>query len=118
MIDLKNEFTKIVKVQLQKMIKKEFDTESDYNGIAWKPKKVPNGKPILIDSGKLRRSFKYTQNNQVQLSNKVSYFNNATKDRPVIPDTMPQDVKSEVHRNLADFLDKNVKTIIKQHRSK
>jgi hypothetical protein len=117
MIDLEKEFTKIIKVALQNMIRTEFATESDYNGKKWLPKKVPNGKPTLIDTGALRLGFKFdVSSSNVALTNKVSYFNNATgnnKVRPVIPETtLPTNVKKEVQANIKKFLDKNFKSMV------
>lgn len=37
----------------------EFNKTQDPYGVKWAPKKIPNGKPTLINTGKMRKSFRY-----------------------------------------------------------
>jgi phage gpG-like protein len=48
-----------IKKASQELVALGFKTETDPYGKRWKKKKKRNGKPTLIDSGKMRKSFRY-----------------------------------------------------------
>lgn len=75
MNELKKKILKIINDSVKKLIKKEFDTSTDPYGKKWKKKKIPNGKPTLIDTGKMRRSFRYlSTEKEIKVTNSTSYF--------------------------------------------
>lgn len=117
-IDLKNEFNKIVQQALERMIKTEFVSESNPYGKKWRKKKIDNGQPQMVDTGALRAGFSYTsQANTTTINNKVSYFAEAAdpaKNRMVYPNQLPDNVKKDIDTEIKRFLDKNIKTLIKE----
>lgn len=101
-------FNLIIQKILKKLIESDFLNQSSADGIPWKKKKVPNGRPILVRLGKLRNSFQY---NNTTVKNTVSYFEEATKARPVYPsgDLPPQykkEIDKEIKLEITNKLDK------------
>ena len=72
--DLKNITLNAVKKASQELVALGYKTETDPYGKRWKKKRKPNGKPTLIDSGKMRKSFRYTAMlSRVRISNAQKY---------------------------------------------
>lgn len=114
-IDISKQLEEVIKVTLEKLIKSEFNASKDPYGKSWKPKKVPNGKPPLEDTGKLKSSFKYNiSSNKISVTNKVSYFTEATEVNKVLPEsTLPINWESEINKKVKRYLDQNFKKILK-----
>jgi len=111
-------FNNIINSAVKRMIKKEFDKESNPYGQKWTKKKVPNGQLQMVDTGKLKSSFQYsTTGFTTTINNKVSYFEHAAdpeKGRMVIPEHgLPDDVKKDIEQNVKSYLNKNAKNILR-----
>ncbi len=63
-------------------IANEFSKEVDPYGKKWEPKKVPNGNKILIDTKKMRNSFKYTRRGISNAKYYSSFHQTGTKKMP------------------------------------
>lgn len=57
--EVKEMVTQTVKKAAQELVALGFKTETDPFGKRWKKKIKPNGKPTLIATGKMRKSFRY-----------------------------------------------------------
>lgn len=58
----------------QELVQLGFKTETDPYGNRWAPKKKKNGKPILVNTGRMKKSFRYkTGLSQVKISNLKKY---------------------------------------------
>ncbi len=72
---LRKKIIKIINDSVKKLIKKEFDTSTYPYGRKWIKKKIPNGKPTLIHTGKMRKSFRYVSTEkEIKVQNSTSYF--------------------------------------------
>lgn len=111
---VKQQIIKAINDSLKKHIAYEFKTESGPNG-PWKPKQKPNGKKILIDTGKLRRSFRYTSTDtEAIVNNTAPYFAEATAERPVFPanNQLPAVLLKQIDADIRNILTKEIKLIL------
>lgn len=113
MSDLSNLMAKVVNNAMKKCIAKEFDEEKSCWGHPWKPKKIPNGEKILIDTRYLRRSFHYVSTSvSAKVNNTAPYFEYATvgTGRQVLPsnNTLPPMYERQISQDMKKFLDKEI----------
>lgn len=65
----------LANILLQQVLK-NFNNETDPDGVKWKPKKRPDGRKLLVETGNLRGGFKVTSAtfSLIRIENDVEYF--------------------------------------------
>jgi phage gpG-like protein len=115
MSEFSEKMTLVINNALKKLIAKEFYTESSPWGHRWKPKKIPNGQKILIDTRYMRRSFHYQSTSQTAIVNNTApYFDHATvgTGRQVLP--RPGPLPPMYHRQIDTDMKKMLKKDIEK----
>lgn len=100
---------------LKKIIAREFRLTIDPHEKKWKRKKIPNGKPTLIDTGRMRRSFRYIATaDKINIRNNCPYFvfhQTGTKHMPkrqMLPktDKLTKSWRQQISKDMKKLVDK------------